>query len=287
MTATKIEWTDAVWNPVTGCSKVSPGCHHCYAEREWIRLGKNPKTVYFGRNFTDVKCHLERIDDPARWRKPRRVFVNSMSDLFHVDVPDWFIRMVFVSMERAHWHTFQVLTKRAERMHRFLNFWPENTYRPAMTNVWLGVSVEDRERLKRLDWLKRTPAAIRFVSFEPLLEDLGTIDFTGINRVIVGGESGPKARPMHPTWVLSIRDQCQEVGTPFFFKQWGEWAPGQDHQTGHLLERDRTVVRSGWFDSADRFNESGPHEGRYTMDRVGKKAAGRWLDGRTWEEMPA
>jgi protein gp37 len=211
--ASAIEWTESTWNPVTGCTKVSPGCRHCYAERMAKRLHAMGQPNYQHR--FRVSMHERMLDLPLGWRKPQAVFVNSMSDLFHEDVPDAFIRLVFDVMRRASWHTFQVLTKRAERLDSLAGAleWPPN--------VWMGVSVEARDYLDRLDRLRRTPARVRFVSFEPLLDALGTIDLDGIHWVIVGGESGPRARPMHPSWVTEIRDQSLAARVPFFFKQWG------------------------------------------------------------------
>jgi protein gp37 len=208
-----IEWTESTWNPVTGCTKVSPGCKHCYAERMAMRLQAMGQANY-ERGF-QVSVHERALELPLGWKKPQTVFVNSMSDLFHEKVPEEFIRRVFDVMRRASWHTFQVLTKRAERMEKLGQDldWP--------TNVWMGVSVETQKYLGRLDHLRRTPAYVRFISFEPLLEGLGEIDLRGIHWAIVGGESGPKARPMDERWVVDIRDQCLAARVPFFFKQWG------------------------------------------------------------------
>jgi len=208
-----IEWTEATWNPVTGCTKVSPGCKHCYAERMAARLQAMGQPNY-SRGF-EVTLHERALELPLTWKKPQTVFINSMSDLFHDKVPEAFIRRVFDVMRRASWHTFQVLTKRAERLEalgRSLD-WP--------ANVWMGVSVETRKYLSRLDHLRRTPAQVKFISFEPLLEGLGKIDLAGIDWAIVGGESGPGARGMDKVWVVEIRDQCLAADVPFFFKQWG------------------------------------------------------------------
>jgi protein gp37 len=208
-----IEWTESTWNPVTGCTKVSPGCKHCYAERMAARLQAMGQSNY-ARGF-EVTLHERALELPLTWKKPQTVFVNSMSDIFHEQVPEDFIRRAFDVMRRASWHTFQVLTKRAERLEAIgLNLdWP--------TNVWMGVSVETRKYLFRLDHLRRTPARVKFISFEPLLEGLGVMNLTGINWAIVGGESGPGARPMEEAWALEIRDQCLAADVPFFFKQWG------------------------------------------------------------------
>jgi len=208
-----IEWTESTWNPVTGCTKVSPGCKHCYTERMAARLQAMGQSNY-ARGF-EVTLHERALELPLTWKKPQTVFVNSMSDIFHEQVPEDFIRRVFDVMRRASWHTFQVLTKRAERLEtlgRSLD-WP--------ANVWMGVSVETRKYLSRIDHLRRTPARVKFISFEPLLEGLGAMNLTGIDWAIVGGESGPGARAMDKAWVVEIREQCLAAGVPFFFKQWG------------------------------------------------------------------
>ena len=209
----KIEWTETTWNPTTGCSKVSPGCLNCYAERMAHRLKAMGNHNY--RNGFDVTLHPHLVDAPLRWKSPRIVFVNSMSDLFHEDIPLSFIQQVFSTMEAAHWHTFQVLTKRSERLAELAPAltWPEN--------VWMGVSVENEDVESRIDDLGRVPAAIRFLSLEPLLGPLPDLPLKGIDWVIVGGESGPGARPMDQDWVLDIRDQCHAAQVAFFFKQWG------------------------------------------------------------------
>lgn len=275
---TGISWTDATWNPVTGCTKVSQGCKNCYAEREWARLSVNPKAVsYYGRAFTDVACHEDRLGQPLIWRKPRMIFVNSMSDLFHESVPDAFIDQVFAVMALAEKHIFQVLTKRPERMLEYLQTpgrediiggaamqsirsdcygvieWP-------IPNIWLGISAEDQETADaRIPILMQAPAALRWVSAEPLL---GSIEFDpdvlrpyhdstvilnqGINWIVVGGESGPGARPMYLEWVTRIQDQCQKARVPFFFKQWGEWIPFTE-MGGDLLNslyRPRKVAKA-------------------------------------------
>lgn len=209
----RIEWTECTWNPVTGCSKISPGCQHCYAERMSQRLRAMGIGKY--RNGFEVAIHENVLKEPSRWRKPRLVFVNSMSDLFHESVPSDFIESVFEVMSESPRHTFQVLTKRADRVLRMdgqLN-WPPN--------VWLGVSVESERWLHRLESLQRTGAQTKFLSLEPLLGSLRRIELTGIAWVIVGGESGPGARPMEAEWVREIRDNCLQRQVPFFFKQWG------------------------------------------------------------------
>jgi protein gp37 len=213
-----IEWTDATWNPVRGCVKVSPGCKHCYAETFAERFRGVPGHP-FEQGF-DLRLVPGKLEDPLRWRTPRRIFVNSMSDLFHEGVPVEYVAAVGRVMERASWHTFQVLTKRHERMRELLS--EELSWMGDLPHVWFGVSVENRRHgLPRLTTLRKTPASVRFVSIEPLLEDLGRLDLAGIDWVIVGGESGPGARPMREEWVISIRDQCRSARVPFFFKQWG------------------------------------------------------------------
>ena len=209
----KIEWTDATWNPVTGCNKVSPGCKLCYAERLAKRLRATGMVKY--RNGFAVTLHPDALETPSQWRKPRTIFVNSMSDLFHYQVPDEFVREVFGVMERAHWHRYQVLTKRPERavaLSAELS-WPQQ--------IWLGVSVESNQYLHRIDRLRECGAATKFLSLEPLLGPLPDLNLDGIDWVIVGGESGPGARPMEAEWARDIRDQCIEAGVPFYFKQWG------------------------------------------------------------------
>jgi len=208
-----IEWTDATWNPVTGCTKVSPGCAHCYAERFAERFRGIPRHPY--EQGFDLRLWPNRLTVPLTWKSPRRIFVNSMSDLFHDSVPEEFIRKVFEVMGQASWHQFQVLTKRSNRLAELTSHlnWPEN--------VWMGVSVESEHYQYRIDDLRRTDAKIRFLSLEPLLGPLSNLNLKGIDWVIVGGESGPGSRVMKRDWVISIRKQCQEAGVPFFFKQWG------------------------------------------------------------------
>lgn len=277
MATTKIEWADKVWNPVTGCTKVSEGCRNCYAELMASRFWKD-------RKFTDVRCHPERLGQPLDWGKPSRVFVNSMSDLFHKDVPFEFIDEVFHIMRVAEHHTFMVLTKRPEIMLKFIDWQKKNTvkfdWEAAHKNVWLGVSVENQKTAdQRIPLLLQTPAAVRFVSCEPLL---GEVDLKGwiykngmwvngqnrINWVIVGGESGKNARPMDESWVQKIQHQCILAHVPFFFKQWGEWLPSQ------YVEFSATEKRTGIV-IGDR-----------SFTRVGKKRAGRLLDGREWNDFP-
>ena len=303
---TAIEWTDATWNPTTGCDKVSPGCDNCYALKMSARLkgigqakyqkDGDPRTSGPGFGLT---LHHDTLDAPLRWRKPRRVFVNSMSDLFGSDVPPQFIVDVFITMARTRRHTYQILTKRPQRMAQLLRDpkfshelyyglddldddadaletlceWP---HRENLPNVWLGTSIENDRYTFRADHLRATPAAVRFLSLEPLLGPLPSLDLTGIDWVIVGGESGPKARPMHPEWVRDIRDRCVAAGIPFFFKQWGAWLPARHDGLPDCVHGGS---RSVWTTiTAD------PHTRFW---RVGKKAAGRELDGRTWGEFPS
>ena len=208
-----IEWTEATWNPVTGCTKVSPGCKHCYAERMAGRLRAMGLRSY--RNGFALTLQPQALEAPLRWRRPRAIFVNSMSDLLHQGVPTAYIEAVFDVMRRAHWHRFQVLTKRSERLVRLGRRldWP--------ANVWMGVSVESERYRFRIDHLRETSARVRFLSLEPLLGPLPDLDLAGIGWAIVGGESGPGARPMQRAWVTDVRDQCRRAGVPFFFKQWG------------------------------------------------------------------
>jgi protein gp37 len=213
MASSLIEWTESTWNPVTGCTKISRGCQHCYAERMAIRLQAMGQARY--RNGFRLTLHPEALELPLRWRQPQMVFVNSMSDLFHRGVPEEFIARVFAVMQQASHHTFQVLTKRAERL---ASLAPRLPWPP---NVWAGVTVEDADYVGRIDLLKQVPAAVRFVSLEPLLGPIDRLPLSGIHWVIVGGESGPGARPMRAEWVHAVRDQCVAARVPFFFKQWG------------------------------------------------------------------
>lgn len=220
-----IEWTDSTWNPVTGCNKVSPGCKHCYAEtfaERWRGIAGHPYEQGF-----DLRLWPDRLEMPLAWRRPRMIFVNSMSDLFHEKVPLEFIQRVFSTMERASWHTFQILTKRSARMSELAHklVWPPN--------VWMGVSIENAQYLWRADHLRQVPAAVRFLSLEPLLGPLGPLDLCGIDWVIVGGESGHCARPIQAKWVREIRKQCRAAGVPFFFKQWGGM---QRKRNGRVLD---------------------------------------------------
>jgi protein gp37 len=223
-----IEWTEASWNPTTGCDKVSPGCAHCYAEtfaERWRGVPDHP----YAQGF-DLKLWPQRLGIPLRWQRPRLIFVNSMSDLFHEDIPDDFISEVFDVMGQAHWHTFQVLTKRHERL---VELAPALTWHP---NVWMGVTIENRRFVHRADYLRDVPAAIRFISAEPLLGPLEGLDLAGVEWLIAGGESGPKHRPVREEWVLELRDRCVAEGVAFFFKQWG----GVRSKSGGRLLRGRT-----------------------------------------------
>lgn len=229
-----IEWTESTWNPVTGCTKISPGCVHCYAERMARRLRAMGQPNY-AHGF-EVAVHEESLELPLRWKRPQSIFVNSMSDLFHDEVPFEFIRRIFAVMEEASWHRFQVLTKRSARLAELAPLlpWPDN--------VWMGVTVENADYAFRIDHLRTVAAAVRFLSLEPLLGPVPEVNLSGIDWVIVGGESGPGARAMEPAWARDVLGQCRRAGVPFFFKQWGG---------------------------------------------VNKKKAGRTLDGRVYDEMPA
>lgn len=239
MAQSSIEWTDSTWNPVTGCTKISEGCRFCYAERMARRLLAMGQANYV--NGFQLTLHEQMLERPLSWKKPRLIFVNSMSDLFHKDVPLAFIQRVFDVMRRAHWHEFQVLTKRAARVSELSGEldWPEN--------VWMGVSVEDRRVSHRIDDLRRTAAKTKFLSVEPLIGSLGKIKLNGIDWVIAGGESGPGCRQMSIEWVENVRDQCLKANVPFFFKQWGGV---NKKKSGRLLDG-RT-----WDEMPARFNES-------------------------------
>ncbi|MGH1563056.1 DUF5131 family protein [Mumia sp. DW29H23] len=311
---TGIEWTDATWNPVTGCTEVSPGCDHCYAKTLAERF-RGVEGHYFEQGF-DVVLRPDKLDQPLRWRRARKVFVNSMSDLFHTDVPDEYIARVFAVMACAPQHTFQVLTKRHGRMRSLLSSssFQQLVYRAIndlpsavradvagtlpLPNVWLGVSVENQQWADiRIPALLQTSAAVRFLSCEPLL---GPIEFQrvpGFNRigldlsawwVIVGGESGRGARPMHPDWARSLRDQCIAAGVPFTFKQWGEWAPG--HRNGRMSKHRFRYESTRFAPDGTRYKANEPdlysYPGMESVLRVGKRAAGRELDGRTWDDSP-
>lgn len=359
MTKSKIEWTDETWNPVLGCSKVSPGCDECYAVGQSHRNTAMGSEAYIpaltvktdsGVEWTgEVRLMHDRLDQPLRWRKPRRVFVNSMSDLFHPDVPGPFIEAVFGVMAAATSHTFQVLTKRPQRMVELLRSWDaERLTRVSLVaqgispdfidmtdhrvslplpNVWLGTSVESNKYAWRANHLRDTPAAVRFISAEPLLGSLDELNLDGIDWLIVGGESGPNARPMHPEWVRDLRDEALDItcgecgdrltskafdsdpicghcdgrpgGTAFFFKQWGQWAPAEKAKATHLLNipvQGRDEPRLITIESGTSKQPSGigtwdlvdrGHPGWVRVAKAPKSLNGRKLDGRTWDEMPA
>lgn len=221
----KIEWTEATWNPCTGCTKISAGCQNCYAERMAIRLKNMGQKKY--KNGFKVAIHKETLEIPLIWEEPKKIFVNSMSDLFHVEIPNEFILEVFDVMNKANWHQFQVLTKRPERalkLNKKLNWG---------SNIWFGTTIESGAYLNRLECLKKTSAKIKFLSLEPLLGPITDLNLTGIDWVIVGGESGPHSRPIEEEWVINIRNQCKKQGVPFFFKQWGGF---NKKKNGRLLE---------------------------------------------------
>jgi len=225
MAKTKIEWTESSWNPVTGCSKVSLGCKNCYAERMAKRLQAMGQPNY--KNGFKVTCHPNVLEYPLKWKKPRMIFVNSMSDIFHEDIPLDFVKSIFETMNKAYWHTFQILAKRSIRMLELsdkLNWTP---------NIWTGVTVESYRYKYRIEHLKQIPANIKFLSLEPLIEPIGELDLHGIDWVIVGGESGIGARPIKKEWVLDVKAQCDKQNVPFFFKQWGGI---NKKKTGRLLE---------------------------------------------------
>ena len=216
-----IEWTDATWNPITGCTKVSPGCDNCYAERFSERF-RGVDGHPFETGF-DLTLRPTRLEQPLAWKRSRMIFVNSMSDLFHKEIPTSFIDKVFDTMERADWHVFQVLTKRSSLLRRYINQRYKTS--PAPRHIWLGVSVEDGARVSRIRHLQEANAAIRFLSVEPMIGPVGQIDLQGIHWVIAGGESGPRARPIKEEWVCEVRNQCRAFGVAFFFKQWGGKTP--------------------------------------------------------------
>jgi protein gp37 len=238
-----IEWTDATWNPVSGCSKITAGCDNCYAERIAERFRGVPAHPF--ENGFDLTLRPHKVREPLTWRRSRRIFVNSMSDLFHKDVPKKFIDDVFATMEEADWHVFQILTKRSSLMRNYVNARYGGGTAPK--HIWLGVSVENRKALVRLTHLKQTQAAVRFISFEPLLEDLAALNLDGIHWAIAGGESGPAARAVLPEWVRSIRDQCRAQRVAFFFKQWGgrsSKAKGNRLDGRHWLQYPTTALES-------------------------------------------
>ena len=224
-TKSSIEWTESTWNPVTGCTKISAGCKHCYAERMARRLHAMGQPNY--RHGFQVTCHPETLEAPLKLRKPQMIFVNSMSDLFHRDVPASFIDEIFFTMNEARWHCFQILTKRAGRLAQLAGRFRWTG------NIWIGVTVENARHTDRIDLLREVPSSVRFLSLEPLLGALPDLNLEGIDWVIVGGESGPGSRPMKEEWVTDIRSQCLDAGVPFFFKQWGGV---RKKEAGRLLE---------------------------------------------------
>ncbi|MBV6421933.1 MAG: hypothetical protein DAHOPDDO_03221 [Ignavibacteriaceae bacterium] len=226
MNRSKIEWTESTWNPVTGCNKISPGCKNCYAERMAKRLKFMGSERY--KNEFKLTLHEDVIQEPLNWKKPRTIFVNSMSDLFHEEIPLEFIQKVFNVMVKAEWHTFQILTKRSERLEELSSLLPWSK------NIWMGVSVENQKYTSRISNLRKVPSAVRFLSIEPLISKITKLDLRGIDWVIVGGESGPKSRFMDPEWVRIIRDKCNEQEVPFFFKQWGGV---NKKKTGRIIDR--------------------------------------------------
>ena len=277
-TRSRIEWTEHTWNPVVGCTKISPGCKHCYAEVMSRRLRAMGAAGYEA-GLRPVRTLHARLEEPLRRRMPPTYFVNSMSDLFHDRVPTAFIDDVFDVMRRAEQHSFQVLTKRAERMAAY------SLDVSVPRNVWLGVSVENRRHgVPRIEWLRRARATTRFLSVEPLLENLGPLDLTSIDWVIVGGESGRGARPMNEEWVRSLRDQCEVGMLPFLFKQWGSGSRFRDKH-GDIW----TYGADGLMHAPETAPFSREHVERKwgPLRALDKKAAGRELDGRTWDEFPA
>ena len=278
-TTTRIEWADITINPVRGCSHCSPGCDHCYAERFAARLARIPNTARAYAGLVDVNgkwtgrfsVSLDTLD--ALSIKPRRIFVGSMCDLFHENLPYNLFLWIVEKLSRYPQHTFMLLTKRPERMKHFISLTKESDTVCGLwplPNLWLGVTVCNRDELWKLDVLRKIPAALRFVSFEPLLSDLGNVDLSGIGWVIAGGETGSGARPMNPDWVRSLRDQCQEATVPFFFKSWGEWAP--DCLCGTKKPHPETP------------RPTPGHMG--CMFKCGKANSGRSIDKRTWDEVP-
>lgn len=319
---TAIEWSDATWNPIVGCSRVSPGCDRCYAIGVAHR-GMSPQhrglTVRpeGGRVDWNGEINVAEpvMDKPLRWKRPRRIFVNSLSDLFHPEVSDETIARVFDVMARAPQHTFQVLTKRPQRMKQWVDgcapteaFVTHNGRKPSkggiivghpdrwpLPNVWLGTSIESDKYTFRANYLRDTPAAVRWISAEPLLGPLPSLDLTDIDWVVVGGESGAGSRPMHPDWARDLRDRCVDAGVPYLFKQWGDWAPGQPDQHGRssmsktptVTQRGVLLDRDGHPRDTNELTDFRMPVGWVRMARVGKKAAGRELDGRAWDEYPA
>ncbi|MEM7737642.1 MAG: phage Gp37/Gp68 family protein [Deinococcota bacterium] len=301
--STSIEWTDETWNPVVGCTKVSQGCKNCYAKtlhdkRHKAYLDGKQMPKQYAEPFETIQLKPERLEQPLHWRNPRKIFVNSVSDLFHEQVPFEFIDRVFAIMAATPKHTYQILTKRPERMHLYLR----NLYKKPLPNVWLGTSVENQDVIHRIDELRQVPAVLRFLSCEPLLGPL-ELDLHDIHWVIVGGESGKDARPMHPDWARAIRDQCIEADVPFFFKQWGAYG-------STCLRGEQRVFRTfenkqQWINKASSWVNGGTCVGANgkvlkiggdfsdskvypvaVMHKMSTKRAGCELDGRTWGEFP-
>lgn len=280
----KIEWTDATWNPVRGCTKVSQGCKNCYAATFAERFRGVPGHP-FEQGF-DLRLVPHKLGEPVKWKEPKRIFVNSLSDLFIREIGELdrdYVKKVFQVMADTPRHTYQILTKRPANMLYFC----KHNYPDPLPNVWLGTSVENADVLHRIDTLRETPAALRFLSIEPLLGPLGKLNLEGIGWVIVGGESGPGARAMHPDWVREIRDQCQAAGVPFFFKQWGEWISSGQRMDGII--NPRAVFGDAFPAKKGRKTNWPVHE--FEADslisfKIGKKLTGRLLDGREWNEFP-
>ena len=309
MADTSIEWTDKVWNPLVGCDRVSPGCDHCYAigvvhrQMSPQHVGLTVKPEGAPTDWTgEVRQVPHKLAEPLRWRKPAMVFINSLSDVFHAKVPDEYVARIFATMALTPQHTYQLLTKRPQRMAQLLAddefydqvLWHLLDVDPAygteddrgpmpwpLPNVWLGTSIETDRYAFRADHLRVTPAAVRFVSAEPLVGPLPSLDLDGIDWLIAGGESGPGARPMHPTWVRGLRDRCEATATAFLFKQWGAWGPagGWRGPDDHVLI-DGHVVPAGERLGMDHMLQPA------AMHRWGKKTAGRTLDGRTHDDYP-
>ena len=265
----EIEWTDETWNPVTGCTQISPGCENCYALRMTRRLQAMGQANY--RNGFALTTHDHVLEKPLHWKRPRKIFVNSMSDLFHKDVPVDFIKKVFDVCRQAHWHQFQILTKRSQRLARDAKLldWPNN--------VWMGTSVESQAYAYRIDHLRQVPAAVRFISFEPLIGPIECVDLQGIDWAIVGGESGPGSRPSHPDWFRKLRIMCEKSGTAFFFKQYGDFAPAPANTEEKRLVR---IGKKGEIRDPEDLTRI---KSDATVVRMGKGNAGRMLDGQTWD----
>jgi protein gp37 len=259
-TNTAIEWTDATWNPVTGCTKISAGCDNCYAERFSERF-RDVSGHPFENGF-DLELRPRRLEQPLKWKAARMIFVNSMSDLFHKEVPSSFVDQVFDTMERADWHVFQILTKRSSRLRSYVN--ARYATAPAPAHIWLGASIEDGSKKSRARHVQQTNASVRFLSIEPLLGSLGELDLIGIHWVIVGGESGPRARPMAPEWAREVRDQCAAAKVPFFFKQWGGLRP----KSGGRLLDGREWNQWPERQDSDRIEVRGESDGHAKADRM-------------------